>query len=96
MVEVKKPSSRQKDETLQIPAKANRILNIVLICMLLIVLRIWHLAVIQFDEKLDESRRPQRRHEIEAAKRGTIRDRFNIPLAINKMQYNVAILYSRS
>ena len=95
MAEDKKSSSRHKDETLQIPAKANRILNIVLIGMLLIVLRIWHLAVIQFDEKLDESRKPQRRNVVEAAKRGTIRDRFNIPLANNKMQYNVAILYSQ-
>lgn len=83
------------DETLKIPAKANRILNIVLVGMILIALRIWHLTVIQYDEKLDESRKPQKRIVLEPAKRGTIRDRFNLPLAINKLQYNVAILYSQ-
>lgn len=78
-----------------IPEKANRILNLILLLMVLIVLRIWHLAVIQYDAKLDESRKPQRRITVEAARRATIRDRFNIPLAINKIQYNVAILYSQ-
>jgi len=81
--------------SLSIPAKANRILNVVLVGMLLIVFRIWHLAVVQYDEKLDESRKPQRRIVMEPAKRATIRDRFNIPMAINKMQYNVAIHYTQ-
>lgn len=87
-------SYRQIDETLNIPAKANRILNLILAAMLLIVLRVWYLAVIQYDEKLEEARKPQRRIIMEPAKRATIRDRFNVPLAINKAQYNVAILYS--
>lgn len=87
--------SRRKDETLNIPAKANRVLNIVLISMLLILLRIWHLTVVQHDEKVSESKRPQRRVQLEPAKRGTIRDRFNIPMALNKLQYNVSILYSQ-
>lgn len=80
---------------MKIHAKANRVLNIILVGMILIVLRIWHLAVIQYDEKLNDSRKPQRRVILEPAKRGTIRDRFNIPLAINKLQYNVAILYNQ-
>lgn len=91
----RRKTNRKTDETLKIPAKANRILNVVLVGMLLIVLRIWHLTVVQYDEKLDESRKPQRRVILEPAKRGTIRDRFNIPLAINKLQYNIAILYSQ-
>lgn len=91
----RRKTSRRIDETLKIPAKANRILNVVLVGMILIVLRIWHLTVVQHDEKLDESRKPQRRVVFEPAKRGTIRDRFNIPLAINKLQYNVAVLYSQ-
>ncbi len=80
---------------LEIPFKANRILNVILVSILLIILRIWYLAVVQHDKKLDESRKPQRKQVTEAAKRGTIRDRFNIPLAFNKMQYNVSILYSQ-
>lgn len=90
-----KGSYRQTDNLLNIPAKANRVLNIVLVGILLIVLRIWHLAVVQYDEKVEESRKPQRRVVIEPAKRATIRDRFNIPLAINKVQYNAAVLYSQ-
>lgn len=78
-----------------IPEKANRILNLILIALVLIVLRVWHLAVVQYDVKVEESRKPQRRVAIEPAKRGTIRDRFNIPLAINKMHYQASIVYSQ-
>lgn len=81
-------------QTQNIPAKANLVLNVILIAMVLIILRIWHLSVIQHDQKEEESRRPQRRTVIEPAKRGTIRDRFNIPLAINRIQYNAAVTYS--
>ena len=80
---------------LNISLKANRILNLILIALLLIVVRIWHLSFIQYDEKLEDSRRPQRRTIMEPAKRATIRDRYNVPLAINKLQYNISILYSQ-
>lgn len=80
---------------LNISLKANRVLNLVLIAIILIIVRIWHLAVIQYDKKLEDSRKPQRRVVIEPAKRATIRDRFNIPLALNKIHYNAAILYSQ-
>lgn len=86
---------RHYEDILNIPAKANLILNIILGGLLLIALRVWHLTVVQHEEKVEESRKPQRRVVLEAAKRGTIRDRFNIPLAINKVQYNVAIIYSQ-
>lgn len=78
-----------------IPEKANRILNLVLLMLVLIALRIWYLTVIQYDAKLEESRRPQNRTVVEPARRATIRDRFDLPLAINKMQYRVAIQYSQ-
>lgn len=61
--------------------------------MVLIALRCWHLAVIQYDDRVEESRRPQQRAVYEPAKRATIRDRFNIPLAVNKVQYQAAIQY---
>ena len=88
---------RRKNKRLgqDIPAKANRVLNIILVGMLLIVLRIWHLTAIQHEERVEEALKPQKKIVIEPAKRGTIRDRFNIPLAINKIQYNAAILYSQ-
>lgn len=91
----KRQSYQSKLNQFLIPEKANRVLNLILILMLLIILRIWHLTVVQYESKLEESRKPQRRIVVEAARRATIRDRFNIPLAINKVQYNAAILYSQ-
>lgn len=81
--------------SLDIPEKANRIINIILVGLVLIVFRVWHLSIVQYDQKLEESRKPQRRTVIEPAKRGTIRDRYNLPLAINKLQYQASILYSQ-
>lgn len=78
-----------------IPKKANRILHIILVALVLIVLRTWHLAVIQYDQRSEEAGRPQRKVVIEPATRATIRDRFNLPLAINKIQYQATILYSQ-
>ncbi|MDP1880254.1 MAG: penicillin-binding transpeptidase domain-containing protein [Parachlamydiaceae bacterium] len=78
-----------------IPAKANRILHVILIGIFLIIFRVWHLSVIQYDEKLQESQKPQRKVIIEPAIRATIRDRFNLPLAINKISYQATILYAQ-
>lgn len=78
-----------------IPAKANRILHFILIAMLLILIRLWHLSFIQYDQRLEESRKPQRKTRIEPATRATIRDRFNLPLAVNKLAYEATILYSQ-
>jgi cell division protein FtsI/penicillin-binding protein 2 len=86
---------RPEISSLSIPEKATKILNLVLLGIFIIVLRIWYLSVIQYEQKLEESLKPQRRVVVEAAKRGTIRDRFNIPLAINKIQYQAAIQYSQ-
>ena len=78
-----------------LPDKVNKILNVILVALFLIVLRVWHLAVIQHDDKLEELRKPQFRMLLEPAKRGTIRDRFNAPLAVNTMRYNAAIHFSQ-
>lgn len=77
-----------------IPRKTNKILNLFLLAFMLIILRIWHLTVVQHEERQENALKPQRRTIVESAKRGTIRDRFNLPLAINRIQYNAAILYS--
>lgn len=86
---------RARKYTLSIPEKASRILNIVLIGMLLIVIRVWHLAIIQHEQRLEEALKPSNRILIEPAKRASIRDRFNIPLAINKIHYQAGIFYSQ-
>ncbi len=74
--------------------KANRVLNVIILGLLLILVRVWYLSVIQHDDQLEKARRPKRRTVIEKIERATIRDRFNIPLALNKIQYNAAVCYS--
>ena len=79
---------------LEIPSKANRILHVILIAMSLFILRVWYLSVIQYEQKVEEAQRPQKKSMIIPATRGTIRDRFNLPLAINTISYQATILYS--
>lgn len=76
-----------------IPEKTNRILNIILVAFFIILVRLWYLEVIQYNDKVAESRRPRQKVVREPAQRGTITDRFGVPLALNKIQYNAAILY---
>lgn len=76
-------------------AKTNRVLQVILLAFLAIVLRIWHLEVIQREDKLQEAVRPQQRNILLRADRGTICDRFNIPLALNRICYNAAIYYGQ-
>jgi cell division protein FtsI/penicillin-binding protein 2 len=85
---------RRRNELNDIPAKANRILHCVLVSLFLVFLRVFHLSVIEIDQKQEESRLPQRKTVIEPAVRATIRDRFNLPLAINRTHYQATILYS--
>jgi cell division protein FtsI/penicillin-binding protein 2 len=77
-----------------ISVKTNRVLNFILLALLLILMRIWYLTVLQKEELLQAARRPQRRTVVEQVERATIRDRFNIPLALNKIKYNAAVLYT--
>ncbi len=83
-----------QSESCSITQKTSLILNLILIALFIITLRIWHLTTSEYDKLLEESRKPQRKSIIEPAKRGTIRDRFNIPLAINKIRYQAAIVYA--
>ncbi len=77
-----------------IPDKANRVLNVIILGLLLILVRVWYLAVIQNEEHQEKARKPRRRTVIERMERATVRDRFNIPLALNKIQYNAAVCYA--
>lgn len=92
---MKKNKKRIDFSQSDIPTKANRILYFILIGMLLILIRVWHLSVIEYDEKLAASKKPQQKTIIEPAVRATIRDRFNQPLALNKISYQATILYSQ-
>lgn len=75
--------------------KANWVLNLILVGFVLIVLRAWHLGVVQHETREEESKRPQKKVVVEPANRGTIVDRFGLPLAVNKIKYNVALIYSQ-
>lgn len=77
-----------------VPEKANRVLHLVFIALALLLVRIWHLAVVEHDQKMESSRRPTIRTVIEPSRRATIRDRFNLALATNRIQYNAAVNYS--
>ncbi len=78
-----------------IAAKTNRVLGIFLLAFLAIVLRVWHLGVVQREEKLLEAQKPQQRTILVRADRGTICDRFHIPMALNRICYNAAIYYGQ-
>jgi cell division protein FtsI/penicillin-binding protein 2 len=77
-----------------ISQKTNCILRLVLAALFLIMFRIWHLSVLQREEKLLEAHKSQRKTHLIKANRGTICDRFHIPLALNRICYNAAIYYS--
>ena len=77
-----------------IPEKVNRVLNIIILALFLIFIRVWYLAIIQHEEKKLEALKPKQKLVIERVERGTIRDRFNIPLAANKIQYYASVRYA--
>jgi cell division protein FtsI/penicillin-binding protein 2 len=76
-----------------IPYKANRCLYMIFIALLLISIRVSHLILYQKEKYEILARRPREKTFLETPFRGTISDRFGIPLAINRLKYNAAILY---
>jgi len=78
----------------KLPLRANHILNLFFLGLLLILIRVWYLTVIQKEKFSEESLLPKRRTVIEPVERATIRDRFNVPLAINKIRYQAAVSYA--
>lgn len=76
-----------------IPYKANRCLYVIFIALLLIGLRVSHLALWQREKYEVLSKKPREKTFLEVPFRGTICDRFNKPLALNRLKYNAAVLY---
>ncbi len=76
-----------------IPEKANRVLNYILLALFLILLRVWYLGIFQYDTYLEIAKKPKQKIELITPSRGTIYDRDHIALAINKLQYDACILY---
>ena len=77
----------------QIVEKANRVLYLLLFFFVVIALRVWHLTLFLHEERLEEAKRPMVRTLFEPGKRGTIRDRFGIPLALNRLSYCVGVTW---
>lgn len=69
-------------------------LGVFFICFLCLGLRNWHLAVVKNEEAKQKAIAPVQKVVFEPAYRGTIRDRFNIPMAVNRISYQAAFLYS--
>jgi len=79
---------------INIPQKANFVLRVILTFVFLLLLRVWHLSYVEHGSKMKLAAKPLRREVLEPAKRGIICDRFNIPLAVNKAEYQAAISYA--
>lgn len=80
---------------MDISSKVHRVLSIFLLFFLTIFLRVWHLGVIEREEKLLEAQKPQQRTVLSRASRGRIVDRFGVPMAINRISYNAAVYYGQ-
>lgn len=80
---------------MDVAPKIHRVLAIFLLSFLVIILRVWHLGVIQREDKVLEAQKPQQRTVLIRADRGTICDRFHIPMAVNRISYNASIYYAQ-
>jgi len=74
--------------------KANKVLYCVLLVFCIFTFRLWYLTVVRHTSKTVEATRARRRVSIEPAMRGTIRDRFNIVLAANSIEYRLGVVWS--
>ncbi len=73
----------------------HRVLFTFMIAFFAILLKVWHLEIIQKEEKLLEAQKPQQRTILIRADRGTISDRFHIPMAVNQISYQAAVYYAQ-
>lgn len=70
-----------------------RLLTILGSIFILFAARVYYLAVIKHEHHLKEAKKFALKTSIKTPDRGTIRDRFNKPLAVNSICYNIAVLY---
>nr|CRI42815.1 Transpeptidase family protein [Chlamydia pneumoniae] len=78
---------------LSIAQKTNRLLSGIVIAFAVIALRLWYLAVVEHEQKLEEAYKPQIRVLPQYVERATICDRFGKTLAVNQLQYDVSVAY---
>jgi len=85
--------NRYKQQLSQIPEKAKKVLFFILLCLLFVLLRVWHLSFVQYEKKHNESLNPRKKVVLELPPRGTIRDRFDTILACNMLSYRLEVVY---
>ncbi|MDP1607834.1 MAG: penicillin-binding transpeptidase domain-containing protein [Chlamydiales bacterium] len=85
----------RRAEIPSISKKTNFVLRIILVGLFLIIFRLWHLSVIQREEKVHKAEQAQRKTHLLRANRGTISDRYHVPLALNRICYNATIYYNQ-
>lgn len=69
-------------------------MNLIFFILLIISFRVWQLCVLKHENKVQEALKPQAKVFVQPALRGGIYDRFGLPLAINKIQYQAGVFYS--
>lgn len=80
---------------MEISSKIRWVLTLFLVAFSALFLRVWQLSVVEREAKLLEAQKPQHRTLLNRSARGTISDRFHIPMALNRISYNAAIYYSQ-
>jgi cell division protein FtsI/penicillin-binding protein 2 len=73
--------------------RTQRLLYIVVIVMSAIFMRLIFLAVYKHDEFIIKAQKPHERVELISAARGCIFDRLGVPLATNRLGYEVGVCY---
>ena len=74
--------------------KTSRILHIISFFLFLILIKVWLLCFIQKEEKQKEATIPRNKTITIYANRGSIYDRYNNIIALNRIRYNACIYYA--
>lgn len=78
-----------------IAEKTNKTLRFLLLALFLILFRIWHLCFIQREEHQELALKPKKKVVVEPAERGTIYDRNQMGLALNRVRYQAAVYFGQ-
>lgn len=73
--------------------KVSTVTTLILIGFVLITLKMGYLAIFDHERAYHSTRKPKEKVVIREGLRGTIRDRFNIPLATNRTNYQIECLF---
>lgn len=88
-------SSRFEEGPLgKIPEKARWCCLVLLVSFVLLIARLWYLTTVDHEKRHEEAFFSRKRTLVERPNRGTIRDRNNVLLAGNMLQYRLSIVYS--